>query len=392
MQIYLVGGAVRDQLLKRSIKERDYVVVGATEKQMLAEGCTRVGKDFPVFLHPSTKEEYALARTERKKGFGYAGFECYASPEVTLEQDLLRRDLTINAMAMTDNQEIIDPYNGQNDLNQRVFRHVSAAFAEDPLRVFRIARFMARYHNYGFSIAPETLLLMQSMCTTQEMQAISAERIWQETARALMEPAPFRYFQVLQDAGALDFWFEEWRNVSFHAARLAQFDGEKASEPLKLEQRFAVVCSFASNEGGGINEQLHHLDTMRTRLKLPNSVFSLAKILLVESQRWEFTYQDDAVSEYEQYKSLNAHQLLAGFDHIDLWRNPERLEDLSACLLFMFPTQRHRLAVIQRCANASLKTNVKAIIAAGKIGAEIKTALIEARLDKIQAQLEQPST
>jgi len=392
VQIYLVGGAVRDQLLKRSIKERDYVVVGATEKQMLAEGFTRVGKDFPVFLHPSTKEEYALARTERKKGFGYAGFECHASPEVTLEQDLLRRDLTINAMAMTENQEIIDPYNGQNDLNQRVFRHVSAAFAEDPLRVFRIARFMARYHSYGFSIAPETLLLMQSMCTTQEMQAISAERIWQETARALMEPAPFRYFQVLKDAGALDFWFEEWRNVDFHAARFAQLDGKKASEPKKLEQRFAVVCSYASNEVGGINEPLHHLDTMRTRLKLPNSVFSLAKMLLVESQHWEFTHQDDAESEYGQRESLKAHQLLAGFDHIDLWRNPKRLEDVSACLLFVFPAQHHRLALIQRCANASLKTNVKAIIAAGKIGAEIKTALIEARLDKIQAQLEQPST
>lgn len=382
MQIYLVGGAVRDQLLKRSITERDYVVVGATEKQMLAEGYTRVGRDFPVFLHPETKEEYALARTERKKGFGYTGFECHASPEVTLEQDLLRRDLTINAMAMSKAGEIIDPYGGQHDLQQRVFRHVSAAFAEDPLRVFRIARFMARYHTYGFEVAPETLALMQAMCSPQEMQSISAERIWQETARALTEPTPYRYFQVLKDASALQFWFTEWQGVDFYTDRFTQLGKANESSRQTVEQRFAILCWLAFFNTPEADAALNQLAQIRARLKLPNNVFSLAKILLIESQRWGFNHCNE----------LDATQLLNGFDHIDLWRNPTRLQHLSVCLLSLFPNQFSRLAMIQRCAQAALEADVKAIIAAGSIGAEIKTALINIRLSKIQAQLDQPST
>ena len=175
MQIYLVGGAVRDGLLKRPVKDRDWVVVGATPEQLLALGYEQVGADFPVFLHPKTREEYALARTERKSGQGYQGFECRFSPDVTLEQDLLRRDLTINAMAQDEQGNIVDPYGGRADLEQKILRHVSPAFAEDPLRVLRVARFAARFAPLGFTIAPETLALMQHMVSAGELDHLVAE-------------------------------------------------------------------------------------------------------------------------------------------------------------------------------------------------------------------------
>lgn len=187
MQTYLVGGAVRDQLLGLPVHERDWVITGATAKQMLQQGYTQVGNDFPVFLHPKTKDEYALARTERKQGEGYTGFTCNTSTEITLEQDLLRRDLTVNAMAMASDGTIIDPYQGQKDLNDRILRHVSDAFIEDPLRVLRVARFTARYHHLGFTIAPETLTLMQTIADSGELAALTPERIWKETARSLLD-------------------------------------------------------------------------------------------------------------------------------------------------------------------------------------------------------------
>ena len=185
VQIYLVGGAVRDQMLGLTVKDRDHVVVGATEQQMLALGYRQVGKDFPVFLHPQTQEEYALARTERKIGRGYGGFSCYASPDVTLEQDLLRRDLTINAMALDADGKLYDPFNGQQDLQQRLLRHVSPAFVEDPLRVLRVARFAARFAAQGFTVAAETLTLMQQIAASGELQALTAERVWQELEKVL---------------------------------------------------------------------------------------------------------------------------------------------------------------------------------------------------------------
>ena len=209
MQVYLVGGAVRDQLLGHPYHEKDYVVVGATPQQMLANGFEPVGKDFPVFLHPKTKEEYALARTERKAGMGYHGFEFYTDPSVSLEDDLIRRDLTINAMAMDDKGQIYDPYQGQRDLELRLLRHVSDAFIEDPLRVLRIARFAARYHALGFKVAPETLTLMQSLSTSGELQALTPERVWKETSRALMEANAEVYFEVLRSCGALKVLFPE---------------------------------------------------------------------------------------------------------------------------------------------------------------------------------------
>ncbi|WP_180093723.1 MULTISPECIES: multifunctional CCA addition/repair protein [unclassified Acinetobacter] len=209
MQVYLVGGAVRDHLLGHPYHEKDYVVVGATPEQLLAQGYQPVGKDFPVFLHPETKDEYALARTERKSGHGYHGFEFYTDVNVTLEQDLIRRDLTINAIAMDDAGNVYDPYGGQRDLEQRVLRHVSDAFVEDPLRVLRIARFAARYKALGFKVADETLELMQELAQSGELEALTPERVWKETSRALMEDHADEYFEVLRACGALKVLFPE---------------------------------------------------------------------------------------------------------------------------------------------------------------------------------------
>ena len=209
MQVYLVGGAVRDHLLGHPYHEKDYVVVGASPNQMLNLGYQPVGKDFPVFLHPGTKEEYALARTERKSGTGYHGFEFHTDTSVTLEQDLIRRDLTINAMAMDEAGHVHDPYNGQQDLADRVLRHVSDAFIEDPLRVLRVARFAARYHAMGFHVATETLDLMRQLTESGELNTLTPERVWKETSRALMESHADIYFEVLRSCGALKVLFPE---------------------------------------------------------------------------------------------------------------------------------------------------------------------------------------
>ena len=203
MQIYKVGGAVRDRLLGRPVSETDWVVVGSTAQHMLEQGFRPVGADFPVFLHPQSGEEYALARTERKSGHGYGGFTFFAAPEVTLEEDLQRRDLTVNAIAEDASGNLIDPYGGQRDLAARLLRHVSPAFAEDPLRVLRVARFAARYAPLGFHVAAETLQLMRQLADSGELRALTAERSWKEIARALMEPRPDVFIQVLQDCGAL---------------------------------------------------------------------------------------------------------------------------------------------------------------------------------------------
>lgn len=209
MRIYLVGGAVRDKLLHRPVNERDWVVVGADEKQMLTHGFKPVGRDFPVFLHPDTGDEYALARTERKSGHGYGGFSVNAASNITLEEDLLRRDLTINAIAESSDGKLIDPYGGQKDLQARVLRHVSPAFAEDPLRILRVARFAARYHHLGFAIAPETVELMRQMVEAGEIEYLVAERIWKEVSRALTEPDPDIFIRVLRECGALPVFLPE---------------------------------------------------------------------------------------------------------------------------------------------------------------------------------------
>jgi tRNA nucleotidyltransferase (CCA-adding enzyme) len=203
MEIFRVGGAVRDTLLGYPHHETDWVVVGSTPEEMISEGYTQVGRDFPVFLHPDTKEEYALARTERKSGPGYHGFVVHADPSVTLEEDLERRDLTINAMAMNESSAVIDPYGGQADLDAKLLRHVSPHFVEDPLRVLRVARFAARYQHLGFTVAEETVALMTEIVAADELLHLSTERIWVETEKALSEQHPEVYWQVLADCGAM---------------------------------------------------------------------------------------------------------------------------------------------------------------------------------------------
>lgn len=203
MKTYLVGGAVRDELLDYPFHEKDWVVVGATSNEMLALGYQQVGKDFPVYLHPETKEEHALARTERKTAAGYKGFEVHASPDVTLEEDLIRRDLTINAIAQDENGEYIDPYGGIADIENKILRHVSDAFKEDPVRILRIARFLARYAHLGFKIADETMAMMQEMVAAGEVDALVPERVWQEMQKALSEKTPAAFITTLRDCGAL---------------------------------------------------------------------------------------------------------------------------------------------------------------------------------------------
>jgi tRNA nucleotidyltransferase (CCA-adding enzyme) len=254
MKIYLVGGAVRDQRLNREVSERDWVVVGATPQQMLDRGYKPVGKDFPVFLHPETKEEYALARTERKNGQGYHGFSCYYAPDVTLEEDLKRRDLTINAMAEDEAGNLIDPYGGRHDLERKILRHVSDAFIEDPLRVLRVARFAARYHELGFTIAEETLALMQQLAESGELHHLTPERIWKETEKALNEPSPHIYFEVLHQTKALSCFFpeldnlwgipnpEEWHpeiDTGIHTMMVLQ---QAAKLSNQVSVRFAALC------------------------------------------------------------------------------------------------------------------------------------------------------
>lgn len=233
MEVYLVGGAVRDELLGRAHGERDWVVVGSSPEEMQALGYRQVGRDFPVFLHPDTREEYALARTERKTGPGHTGFVCHAGPEVTLEEDLLRRDLTVNAMARDAAGNLVDPYGGARDLAARVLRHVSDAFTEDPLRLFRVARFAAQLP--GFTVAPQTLALLRAMVAGRQLHELSAERVWAELDKALACAAPARFFEVLAEADAWDPWFAEFRAVPpyWPAAR---------SLPADAALGFAVLC------------------------------------------------------------------------------------------------------------------------------------------------------
>ena len=239
-QVFLVGGPVRDQLLGLKAHDNDWVVVGTTPEQMLSAGFTQVGKDFPVFLHPETKEEYALARTERKQGHGYQGFVCHTSPDVTLEQDLQRRDFTINAMALSDQGELVDPYGGQQDLEDKVFRHVSPAFAEDPLRVLRGARFLSRFYHLGFVVAEETLALMAQLAKEGELAHLSAERVWKETERALTEPDAEQYFLLLQQVEALITWWPELSKSDFelpdHLASKSD-DGKKGGDQKRCAQK-----------------------------------------------------------------------------------------------------------------------------------------------------------
>ncbi|MDP2178638.1 multifunctional CCA addition/repair protein [Methylicorpusculum sp.] len=299
MKTFLVGGAVRDELLNFPVSERDWVVLGETPESMLAMGFMTVGKDFPVFLHPITRDEYALARTERKIGPGYKGFCIHADPEVSLEEDLLRRDLTINAIAKSDTGEIIDPFGGRQDLDQRIFRHISPAFCEDPVRILRIARFAARYGHLGFKIADETLALMQTMVKNGEVDHLVPERVWAELYKALCEKTPTLFFEVLKDCYALQILFPEL-NTLFGVPQPEHYHPEidtgihslmcleqAARLTPKPEVRFAALMH---DLGKGITPKdrlpHHHghehsglplLENLCLRLRVPNPFKQLAK-------------------------------------------------------------------------------------------------------------------
>jgi tRNA nucleotidyltransferase (CCA-adding enzyme) len=242
MEVYLVGGAVRDELLERPVVERDWVVVGSTPDEMAALGYRQVGRDFPVFLHPDTHEEYALARTERKTGPGHTGFVCHAGPEVTLEDDLRRRDLTINAMARDTRGELVDPFGGCGDLRAQVLRHVSQSFVEDPLRVFRVARFAAQLP--GFTVAPATMALIVRMVRENQLAELSAERVWQELQKALSQSAPLRFFDVLRETGALVPWLAELESLSPQfPPRLEQADLRFGAIAWQMDRAAAAALS-----------------------------------------------------------------------------------------------------------------------------------------------------
>lgn len=298
MKICTVGGAVRDELLGLPVADRDYVVVGATPEEMVAQGYKPVGKDFPVFLHPKTHEEYALARTERKTARGYKGFQVFASPEVTLEEDLARRDLTINAIAKDETGLIVDPHNGVADLKAGILRHVSPAFVEDPVRVLRVARFAARF---GFSIAPETLALMREMAANGEVDALVPERVWQELSRGLMEKVPSRMFHALRECGALARILPEL-DVLFGVPQTAEYHPEidtgvhvmmaldyAAAQNFSLPVRFAVLThdlGKGTTPHAVLPRHIDHesrsfalLKPLCQRLRVPNDCRELALVV-----------------------------------------------------------------------------------------------------------------
>ena len=299
MQIYLVGGAVRDELLGLPVQDRDWVVVGSTPEAMVAQGFTPVGKDFPVFLHPETHEEFALARTERKQGRGYKGFSIHASPEVTLEEDLARRDLTINAMArplIGDSLgEVIDPFNGQADLNNHCFRHVTEAFREDPLRVLRVARFAARFPD--FEVATTTLTLMRDMVVSGELADLVPERVWQEMSRGLMAEKPSRWLAVLDQVGALPLLLPQTRYTPQMGPLLDDLAGQQAPLPVRY-----AAARFGDSQAW----------------KVPSSCTDLAALLLKESESLQRL--PNAAKDAQAWMAL--------LERCDALRKPERFEQL----------------------------------------------------------------
>ena len=341
MQIYVVGGAVRDDLLGRANADRDYVVVGATPEAMLARGFRPVGKDFPVFLHPETQEEYALARTERKTGRGYHGFAFHAAPEVTLEEDLGRRDLTINAIARDAEGRLVDPFAGQRDIEARVLRHVGPAFAEDPVRILRLARFAARFTD--FSVAPDTMVLMRDMVAAGEADYLVAERVWQELAKGLMEAKPSRMFEVLRECGALkrllpevDALFGVPQRAEYHpeidaGIHTMMVIDQSARRGFELPVRFAALThdlGKATTPADVLPRHIGHEDrsarlttALCERLRVPNDCRDLA--LLMARQHGNIHRAAD----------LRATTIVRLFETSDALRRPERFRQLlNACL------------------------------------------------------------
>lgn len=399
MKTYIVGGAVRDELLGLEVQDRDHVVVGATPEEMVRQGFRPVGKDFPVFLHPQTHEEYALARTERKTARGYKGFQVYAAPEVTLEEDLARRDLTINAIAKDAAGNYIDPYHGRRDIVARVLRHVSAAFVEDPVRILRVARFAARFTD--FTVAEETNALMRAMVTNGEVDALVPERVWQELARGLMEAKPSRMFEVLRACGALarilpevDRLFGVPQNPKSHpeidtGVHVMLVVDRAAIEGRALAVRFAALTHDLGKGATPKDEWPHHagheersvdlvLDLAR-RIRVPNDCRELAVLVA----RWHG----------EVHNAAEAHpdSLVTLLTHIDAFRQPERFElFLQSCEADYrgrpgYEDNAMAAADRLRAAHAAaVRVDAGAIARQHQGGEAIKQAVFEARCDAVR--------
>ena len=343
MKIFTVGGAVRDELLGLPVKERDYVVVGATPEEMVRQGYKAVGKDFPVFLHPNSHEEYALARTERKSGRGYKGFTVYASPEVTLEEDLKRRDLTINAIARADDGTIIDPFGGRKDLAAGILKHVSEAFAEDPVRILRVARFAARF---GFAVHPETMALMRQMVASGETDHLVAERVWQEFSKGLAEAHAEKMFEVLEESGLLR------RNLPEIARYPRRFAGS-------LPARFTLL-TWPLEEA--------QIETLSNRVRAPNEVRDLALT---------------AARSRPKLRSSAPAGLLDLFKTADAFRRPERFAELLEVTQLAEPGVDK--ARIERSLRAAASVDAGAIAANAAAPGEIPKLLDQARMSAIGA-------
>lgn len=365
MKIYEVGGAVRDELLGLPVKDRDYVVVGATPEDMLDLGFRPVGRDFPVFLHPQTHEEHALARTERKTARGYHGFEFQASPDVTLEQDLARRDLTINAIARDEDGNVIDPYNGAEDLSAGILRHVSPAFAEDPVRILRVARFAARF---GFDIAPETLELMRGMVESGEADALVSERVWQELARGLMEKRPSRLFEVLRECGAAAKVAPEIAALLDDPERgQAALDAldAAAQDDASLEGRFAALARALDP---------YAVEALADRLRMPASVRELA---LLASRH------ANAIIDAED---LAPEAIMDLFNAADVWRRPERFSELVRAATAGERGTERAARRLERAREAAAALDAGAVAKAGAKD-NIRERVNAARLDAIRKAL-----
>ena len=364
MKVYTVGGAVRDELLGLPVKDRDHVVVGATPEAMVKLGFKPVGREFPVFLHPRTREEYALARTERKVARGYHGFEFYAAPDVTLEQDLARRDLTINALARDESGTVVDPFNGQADLQAGILRHVSPAFAEDPVRILRVARFAARY---GFAVASETLALMRRMVETGEADALVPERVWQEISRGLMEKQPSRMFRVLRECGALARVAPEIDRLIEHsgADTLTALDAVAGQEG-SLEMRFAALARDLDPLA---------VEALAGRLKAPAACRELAMLA---------ARHGNLIADAMQ---LDADALLDVLDGTDAWRRPQRFSELVAAALAAEPEAGPVQALLERVVQAGMAVDAGGIAREAATATEIKQRLHAARREAIARML-----
>ena len=389
MDVYLVGGAVRDALLGLPVSDRDWVVVGGSAEHLLSQGYQPVGQDFPVYLHPDTHEEYALARTERKSGHGYKGFTVSADPSTTLEEDLMRRDLTVNAIAQDSTGRLIDPYGGVADLNNRLLRHISAAFAEDPLRVLRVARFAARFHHLGFRIAPETVALMTQMTQGGALQYLVAERVWQETSRALSEPSPWVYLDTLRACGALAILMPEWdssygapleyapeRSVSDHLALALAH--QVAHEP-DADKAFALLCHGAQLSTDTANDPtaaVAQTTQLCERLRAPNKTKSLALLCT----RW--------MRSCHLLKETPAEDILTLITQMGALKTDEQLHAFIACCqsdfaaltqtkLVNYPQGDWLTTCVARCRSISSAPFIEQGLRGPDIGKHMATARIQ---------------